>query len=257
MFCPRMGPASVEIPLPGAHSTMPKTVGIIGGIGPESTIDYYRLIIATYREQKPDGSYPSIIINSIDLKKMLDLIEANELAKVTEHLVREVQKLARAGADCGLLAANTPHIVFDEIRSQSPIPLVSIVEATCETAKALGLKRLGLFGTRFTMQGRFYPDAFSRQGITLAIPEPEEQAYIHDKYMSELVKGIFLPETRARLLAMVDRLKEREGIQGLILGGTELPLLFRDETSPYATTRIPFLDTTLIHVKAVVAQLLS
>ena len=193
---------------------MPKTVGIIGGIGPESTIDYYRLIIATYREQKPDGSYPSIIINSIDLKKMLDLIEANELAKVTEHLVREVQKLARAGADCGLLAANTPHIVFDEIHSQSPIPLVSIVEATCEAAKALGLKRLGLFGTRFTMQGRFYPDAFSRQGITLAIPEPEEQAYIHDKYMSELVKGIFLPETRARLLAMVGSIERARGDSG-------------------------------------------
>ncbi|HLB88069.1 MAG TPA: aspartate/glutamate racemase family protein, partial [Terriglobales bacterium] len=101
---------------------MQKTVGIIGGIGPESTIEYYRLIIATYRQHKPDGSYPSIIINSIDLKKVLDLIEANELAKLTEHLVCEVQKLARAGADCGLLAANTPHIVFDEIRSQSPIP---------------------------------------------------------------------------------------------------------------------------------------
>jgi len=142
-----------------------KTVGMIGGIGPESTVEYYRSIIATYHEQKRDGDYPSIIINSIDLKKMLDLIEANELAKLTEYLVGEVQKLARAGADCGLLAANTPHIVFDEIRRGSPLPLVSIVEATCQAAKALGLKRLGLFGTRFTMQGGFYPDVFSKEGI--------------------------------------------------------------------------------------------
>ncbi len=229
-----------------------KTVGIIGGIGPESTIDYYRAIIATYREQKPDGSYPSIIINSIDLKKIVDLITANELAKVTEYLVAELQKLARAGADCALLAANTPHIVFEEIRLQSPIPLVSIVQATCDAAKALGLKRIGLFGTRFTMQGRFYPDVFSKAGITLVVPEPDEQTYIHDKYMNELLKGIILPETRERLLTIVDRLKEREGIQGLILGGTELPLILRDVND----RGIPFLDTTQIHVKALVASML-
>jgi len=230
-----------------------KTVGIIGGIGPESTVEYYRLMIVAYREQKQDGSYPSILINSIDLKKMLDLIGANELAKVAEYLVGEVQKLARAGADFGLLASNTPHIVFDDIRRQSPIPLVSIVEAACEAAQALGLKRVGLFGTRFTMQGRFYPDVFSRAGITLAVPEPDEQAYIHDKYMSELVNGIIRPETRERLLTIVERLKERQGIQGLILGGTELPLILRDVRD----RGIPFLDTTQIHVKRIVAQLLS
>jgi aspartate racemase len=230
-----------------------KTVGIIGGIGPESTIEYYRLIIASYREQKRDGSYPPIVINSIDLRKMLDFVEANELTKLADYLVGEVQKLARAGADFGALASNTPHIVFEEIRRESPIPLISIVEATAETAQALGLKKVGLFGTRSTMQGRFYPEIFSKTGVTLAVPEPDEQAYIHDKYMRELVNGIILPATRERLLAIVDRLKERHGIQGLILGGTELPLILRDA----ASSGIPFLDTTKIHVKRIVAQLLS
>jgi aspartate racemase len=230
-----------------------KTVGIIGGIGPESTLEYYRLIIDSYREQKRDGSYPSIIINSIDLKKVVSLVEANELAGLTEHLLGEVQKLARAGADFGALAANTPHIVFDEIGRRSPIPLMSIVRATYDAAKALGLKRVGLFGTRFTMQGRFYPELFSGEGITIVLPEEDEQAYIHDKYMGELVKGIFLPETRAELLSIVDRLKEREGIEGLILGGTELPLILRDVTD----RGIPFLDTTRIHVESIVARLLS
>jgi aspartate racemase len=230
-----------------------KTVGIIGGIGPESTIEYYRLLIATYREQKPDGSAPSIIINSIDLKKMLDMIAANELPQVTSYLLGEVQKLARAGAEVGLLASNTPHIVFDEISQESPIPLISIVQAACAAAKTLGLTRLGLFGTRFTMQGRFYPAVFQPQGITLAVPTEAEQAYIHDKYMNELLKNIFLPETRTRLLAIVDRLMDEEHIQGLVLGGTELPLILRDA----AHRGIPFLDTTRIHVKALVAQLLS
>src|SRR5713226_10310610 len=200
---------------------------MVAGIGPESTIEYYRHILAAYREQIPDGSAPSILINSIDVKKLLDLIAANELDRVTAYLVEAVQVLVRAGTGCGLLAANTPHIVFDEIQRQSPIPLISIVQATCDAAKALGLKRLGLFGTRFTMRGRFFADVFSREGIALAVPLPDEQSYIHDKYMNELGKNIFLPETRARLLELVARLKERQGIQGLILGGTELPLILR------------------------------
>jgi aspartate racemase len=230
-----------------------KTVGIIGGIGPESTIEYYRLLIAAYREQRTDGSYPAIIINSIDLNRMLSLIEANKWAEVTSRLVEEIHKLARAGADFGLLSANTPHIVFDDVSRLSPIPLISIVEATCDAAKVLGLKRLGLFGTRFTMQARFYPDVFSRAGMTLVVPDEDEQAYIHEKYFGELVKGIFLPETRERLLAIVDSLKERERIEGLILGGTELPLILRDN----AGRGLPFLDTTGIHVKAAVARLLA
>jgi aspartate racemase len=230
-----------------------KTIGIIGGIGPEATIEYYRLIIAAYVVRMPDGSYPSIIINSIDLKKLRDMAEANERARMAEFLVSEIQRLARAGAECGLLAANTPHMVFDEIRLQSPIPLVSIVEATCDAAKTLELKKLGLLGTRFTMQERFYPDVFSRAGIVLAVPDETDQDYIHEIYFDELVKGIVLPETRQRLFAIVDRLKDREGIQGLILGGTELPLILRDAT----VQGIPVLDTTKIHAKAILAEAFS
>jgi len=232
-----------------------KTVGIIGGIGPESTVEYYRSIITSYREQTRDGSYPPVIINSIDMTKMLGLIAAGELAEVTGYLVGEVRRLAGAGADFGVLAANTPHIVFDDILRRSPIPLLSIVQATCDAAKDLGLKRLGLFGTRFTMRAGFYQDVFSREGMTLVLPDEVEQDYIHDKYMNELVKGIFLPETRGRLLAMAERLKQQEGVQGLILGGTELPLILREADVEGAG--IPFLDTTRIHVKGVVARLLS
>ena len=230
-----------------------KTLGMIGGLGPESTVDYYRMIIAAYREQRQDGSYPAIIINSIDLNQVRDLVTANALADLTEHLVAEVQRLARAGADFGLLTANTAHIVFDDIRRQSPIPLISIVEATCDAARVLGLKKLGLLGTRFTMQGRFFPDVFARAAMTLAVPAEDEQTYIHEKYMDELVNGIFLPETRDRLMQIIARLKEREHIDGVILGGTELPLLLRDA----AGQQIPFLDTTRIHVKAAVSEMLS
>jgi aspartate racemase len=229
-----------------------RTLGIVGGIAPESTIEYYRLLMASYRERVPDGSAPSIVIDSIDLKKLLDLTAAGDLAGLTGYLVGEVRLLARAGAGLALLAANTPHIVFDEVLRQSAIPLVSIVEATCAAAKALGLKKLALFGTRFTMLGRFYPDVFSREGIALVLPAEKDLAFIHKKYVGELVKGVYRPETRGKLLAIVGRMREDEGIDGVILGGTELPLILKGETS-----RVPLLDTTRIHVEAALDELLG
>ena len=230
-----------------------KTVGIIGGIGPESTIEYYRGIIAAYRARQEDGDYPAILLNSINLKKTLGWFEAHDWARASEYLFGEIQRLALSGADFGVLASNTHHVVFEELRQQSPIPLLSIVEATCEAVQALGLSKVGLFGTRFIMQGRFYLDAFARAGITVTVPAQDEQSYIHDKYLGELVPGIFLPETRAGLLAIVDQMIEQQGIKGLILGGTELPLILRE-----ATYRdIPFLDTTKIHVNRIVTQMLS
>jgi aspartate racemase len=229
------------------------TLGIIGGLGPESTIDYYGRIIALYRERTGDGSYPQFIINSIDLKKGLDLMDANNLTEMANYLVEEIGKLARAGATFGLISANTPHIVFDEVASKSPIPLISIVEATCAAAKARKLKRLALFGTRYTMQAAFYPKVFSREGIELLVPDPEDQAYIHDKYLNELVSGKFLPETRVGLLAIVDHMKARHGIHGVILAGTELPLILRGAEH----NGIPFLNTTEIHCEAAVTKMLS
>ena len=230
-----------------------KTLGIIGGIGPESTIEYYRRIHALYRQRVPDGSAPSIIINSIDNKKVLDLVGANKLDELIGYLTTEVEKLARGGATFALLAANTPHLVFDSIAQQSTIPLLSIVAATCEAAKVRGLTRLGLLGTRFTMQSSFYRDALADKQIELVVPGEEEQTWIHEKYMQELLKGIILPETRDRLLAIIQAMKERSQIDGVILGGTELSLILRDES----VFGIPILDTTQIHVEAAVAQLIS
>ncbi|PYJ15894.1 MAG: aspartate racemase [Verrucomicrobia bacterium] len=230
-----------------------KILGIIGGVGPESTIEYYRNVIALYRERQRDGSYPEFIINSVDLKKGLDFMAANNLNGMADYLLGEIGKLARAGANFGLISANTPHIVFDELASKAPIPLLSIIEATCAAAKARKLKRLALLGTRFTMQGTFYSKVFTREGIELVVPDAKDQEYIHDKYLNELVPGKFLPETRAELLAIVDCMKAKSDIDGVILAGTELPLILRDADHK----GIPLLDTTKIHCQAAVAEMLS
>src|SRR5512143_1803186 len=120
-----------------------KIAGIVGGIGPESTIEYYRGIVRLYRERNPDGSYPRVVINSIDAGRMLGLFGENLISEATDFLAGEVERLAGAGADFGAVAANTPHLVFDALQERSRIPLVSIVDATCQAAKARGLRRLG------------------------------------------------------------------------------------------------------------------
>ena len=230
-----------------------KLIGIVGGIGPESTIDYYRLFISTYRERRPDGGYPPVVINSIDLARALKLVSSNDLAGLAAYMLEEVRRLARAGATHGLLSSNTPHIVFDEIRRASPIPLISIVETACRAAVERKLKRVGLFGTRFTMQGGFYQRVFAREGIAVAIPGSEDQEFIHDTYLNELVNGVVLAATRERYIAIARRMKKEQGIEALILGGTELPLLLRDAIGIGMT----LLDTARLHVEAAVSELLS
>jgi len=230
-----------------------KTLGMIGGVGPESTIDYYKNIIAMYRELQPDGSYPQFVINSINLQKGIDFMNANDLAGMASFLLEEIEKLPRAGAQFGIVAANTPHIVFDDIAPKLPIPFISVVEATCDYAKARELKRLALFGTRYKMQADFYQKVFSREGIDLAVPEPKDQDYIHEKYFVELVPGNFLPETRENLLAIVDRMRDKSSIDGVVLAGTELPLLLRGESH----NGVALLDTGKIHCQAAVNEMLK
>jgi len=229
-----------------------KTLGLIGGTGPESTIDYYRLLTAQYRE-KANGASPPIIINSVDLQRMIAWMGANELDKVTDYLVGEFEKLEKAGVDFAALTANTPHIVFDELKQRVRLPLISIVEAACERAQTLGFKSVGLFGTRYTMQAPFYPKVFSRTSIKLVMPNEEEQEYIHEKYFGELLKDTFLPETRTKFLAIATEMKERDDVEAIILGGTEIPLLLRTDEH----NGIQLLDTTRIHVDRLIEEMLK
>ncbi len=178
---------------------------------------------------------------------------AGEFGKLTDYLVEEVEKLRRAGADFAALTANTPHIVFDELQARSKLPLISIVETACDRAQALGLKSVGLIGTRYTMQAPFYPSVFSRTDIKLVTPNEQEQEYIHDKYFNELLKDVFAPETLTQFLHIADDMKARHGIDGLILGGTEIPLLLRADEH----NGIHFLDTTRIHVDRLIAEMFS
>jgi aspartate racemase len=227
------------------------SVGLVGGLGPESTIDYYRHILQMWQAERP-GTAPSIVIDSLDVQHGLWLV-ATDRAALIEYLHDSVRRLARAGVDFIAITANTPHLVFDEVAALSPVPLLSIVEVCADEARQRGLSNLGLLGTRFTMEAPFYPAVFSRWGIKLTTPTAAEREWLHERYMTELLVGNFRDEARQGVVDIVTRLRRDSRIEGVILGGTELPLLLRDST----IAGLPTLDTTALHVAAIVQRLLS
>src|SRR5262249_48790353 len=172
--------------------------------GPESTVAYYRAIIAKFRDRGASSGYPRIIISSIDASAMLALMPAGQYEELATMMVREVDALARAGADVALIASNTPHIVFDDVRPRSPIPLISIVEATRDVAVEQRLRKLALLGTRFTMDATFYQDAFGSVGIEVVVPDTHEREYLHEKYMTDLFSGDIPASTREGIAALAE-----------------------------------------------------
>lgn len=225
------------------------TVGIVGGLGPESTIDYYRRILEAWERHDPSTA-PSIVIDSLDVRRALDLVARDRVA-LTEYLLASLHRLAGAGVDFIAMTANTPHIVFDELAARSPVPLLSIVEVCAQEAQRRGLRRLALLGTRFTMEAPFYPAVCARYGIVVRPPDDADRSWIHERYVGELLRGEFRDDTRREFTSLVSRLRDEEGIDGVILGGTELPLLLPTPV----IAGVPALDTTALHVAAIVERL--
>src|SRR6478609_4442391 len=212
-------------------------LGLVGGLGPESTIDYYCRILDSWKETEPASS-PSIVIDSLDVRRALDLVGKDREA-LTDYLLASVERLAGAGADFVAISANTPHLVFDALAARTQVPLLSIVETCAEEASRRRLRRVLLLGTRFTMEAPFYPEVFGRRGIGVVVPDEEERQWIHAVYVDELLRGEFHDSTRKELASIIERIDREHAIDGVILGGTELPLLLRGRE----VAGLPILDT--------------
>ena len=227
-----------------------KTIGILGGLGPESTVEYYKGLVKAF--QANESRCPDVIVYSADLNEFWKIIESGKHDELIIWLVEKIESLYDAGADFGAIASNTPHIVFDEVNFKSPMPLVSIVEQTCKKAKGMGLKKCGLFGTGFTMRSSFYQDYFGKRGISIVVPDEDDRKILDDKIFSELATGIIKDQTRAQLLQIAKKMIDTKSIDSLILACTELPLILSNDE--YG---IPFLSTTAIHVESIVKYCLS
>jgi aspartate racemase len=225
-----------------------KKIGLVGGIGPESTLDYYTRIIDAFSAGKAGANYPEIILYSANLAELMAILKTGDMATLSDWLAEKLQALHRAGADFAAIGSNTPHVVFEQVAARSPIPLVSIVEATRQRAAGLGLKKLGLMGTLFTMQADFYRRTFAASGMSIVVPPAESQQLIEQRLFTEIEIGIIKDSTRKELLAIAKKMIDQEGTEGVILGCTELPLILTQDMY-YG---VPFLNTTAVHVESIV-----
>jgi aspartate racemase len=223
---------------------MHKKIGILGGMSPESTAEYYQYITRTYTERFGDYGYPEIIIYSVSFQPYIDWPTNERWDLVAQGLGQAAQKLEAAGADFIVIATNTMHLVVNEIQNAVQIPVLSLLDVVAEAIQAQELKKVALLGTAFTMGKTFYQDALAKKGIEVIVPDAEDQHYINDVIYRELVAGKIKAEARAGFLKIIDKL-QKDGAQGVILGCTDIPLLIHQED-----TNLPLFDTTMLHSQA-------
>lgn len=224
-----------------------KKLGLVGGMGPESTIPYYHDIVYGVKNACGHDYFPELTIESVNLYKVVSLIENREYDVVVEYLAAAVDNLARSGADLAALTANTAHIVFDRLQEISPIPIVSIVESTVEEASRRQYRKVGLLGTIFTMTNGFFIEPFSNAGIEVITPQRDIAEMASNLIYSELERGIVRESTRQTFIDIINEMQRRDHIEAIILGCTELPMLLSENVSP-----VPCLDTRAIHIRKLV-----
>ena len=227
-----------------------KKAGIVGGIGPASTHDYYSGIINGVRAKASGENYPEIIINSVNMTKMLKLISNNDWEPLVDMLLIAINDLAAAGADFAAIASNTPHIVFDRVQRQAKLPIISIVDVTCKYAQAKNVKKAVIIGTRFTMGSGLYSEAMERCKVATVTPSEDEQIAIHNIIFPRLEDGIVVPEDKQRMLGIVNGLIFEHNADALLLGCTELPLMIKSDDVDTIV-----LNTTQIHIDAIVRSI--
>jgi aspartate racemase len=223
---------------------MHKKIGILGGMSPESTIEYYQYITRTYTQRFGDYGYPEIIIYSVSFQPYVDWPRADRWDMVAQGLSEAARKLEAAGADFVLIATNTMHLVLDQVRASVHIPVLSLLEVVGQAILARGMTTVGLLGTKFTMEKNLYQGALARMGITVLVPDADDRECVNRVIYDELVAGQIREASRAAYVAIIHKLAER-GAQGVILGCTEIPLLVSE-----ADAGLPLFDTTLLHAEA-------
>lgn len=229
-----------------------KKLGLIGGIGPESTIAYYRDIAYGVQKRLNAPVFPPLVIESLSVFDVLRFCDEQDYDGLTAYLLRGVRHLAAAGAVFAAVTGNTPHVVFAELAEKSPVPLVSIVETACSEALHQHFRKIALLGTEPTMKADFFKRPFREKGIDVVTPDKNEMKFIGAKISEELELGIISPETRSRCVQIVNRMIRDEKIDAVVLGCTELPLLFKGEK-----LAVPYLDTMKIHVHKLIDMILS
>lgn len=233
-----------------------KKLGLVGGLGPISTLDYYRLINERYRDiVKPKsvaGDNPEMIVYSLNLGVAYEMVSASDWSSLADYQMSAVEKCIAAGADFCAIAANTAHIVFEEMVKRSSVPLVGMIDETCKYAKENGWKRILVFGTKFTMQSGLYENTGKKYGIECVVPDEPSQDIIQNIIFPNLEANIVDAGQKREILSLSNKLLLELDVDALVLGCTELPLIIKEGE---LETRL--IDAASCHIDAIVKQILA
>lgn len=229
-----------------------KTIGMIGGMSWESSIEYYRIINKTVKEKMGGLHSAQSLMYSVDFAEIEALQHAGRWDEATQAMIEAAHHVENGGADFVVICTNTMHKMADEVENAIGIPLLHIADATADAIKAQGLNKIGLLGTKFTMEEDFYRGRLAeKHGLEVLIPEAKDREIVHRIIYAELVLGEIKAKSREQYKQIIDKLIG-EGVQGIILGCTEIGLLVKVEDS-----RVPLFDTTYIHAVAAVEMALK
>ncbi|HEY8529952.1 MAG TPA: aspartate/glutamate racemase family protein [Paenibacillaceae bacterium] len=228
-----------------------KTIGLLGGMSWQSTVVYYRIINEAAAGRLGGLHSARMVLYSVDFAEIAELQRRDDREAAGAVLARGAQALERAGAELLLIGANTMHIAADAVQRAVRIPLLHVADAAAEAVRRAGVGRIGLLGTRFTMEKDFLKRRLTRHGLEVTVPGEEDRAAVHRIIFEELCLGIVSEDSRRRLTDIMERLI-RAGAEGIVLGCTELSLIIRPEAMPY-----PVFDTTRIHAESAVEAALA
>lgn len=229
-----------------------KTIGLIGGMSWESSLEYYRLINEITKEKLGGLHSAKSLMYSVDFAEIEALQHQGRWDEATALMVEAAQHVEKGGADFVIICTNTMHRMAEEVQAQLQIPLLHIADATAEKIKAAGVKKIGLLGTKYTMEQDFYKGRLvDKHGLNVLIPTEDERAIVHQIIYDELCLGQINTSSKAQYVKIMEHLVE-QGAEGIILGCTEITLLVGQEDSP-----APIFDTTQIHAEVAVEHALT
>jgi aspartate racemase len=223
-----------------------KTLGLIGGTTWISTIDYYRNINEQINMILGGLNSAKMLLYSVNFEEFRPPVNPDEWGELSKKFTNIAKNLEKAGADCIVFCANTPHMIVDDVQQYIGIPIIHIAEAAANEIASLHIKKVILLGTKITMEQNFFKNKLSEKQIEVLIPAANDRQFIHDAVFNEMGKGIFTPETKKRFINIINKLIE-QGAEGVILGCTEFPHIIKQEDCG-----VPLFDTTVIHTNAVV-----
>lgn len=229
-----------------------KKVGIVGGLGPASTIDYYREIIDDYRKVNGDDNYPKIVIDSVNMGELVGNIETHNYSSVAKQLLESISNLKNAGADFAAIASNSPHIVWDLIKDKTPLPLISIIDAACDYIIKRDYKNVLIFATKFTMRNGLYNKALSERNIGWVLPDETDIETLGNIIYPNLENGIVIEEDKRKMIGIAEKYIGKYGADSVLLGCTEIPMMIKS-----GDVSVPVINTTEIHIEKISSTLMA